>query len=200
MRRFSSCDIHSFVCCSMSTFLYFPKWRAHAQNCTIPHLLSNVVKSRVCHQAALTLTPPPTPLGNLKKVKNHAKLHTLKDPSVLLFSVRPDTTMKYNFEELKSLRSSRASQAPPACVYEPKIIRLKILRHTPDDCENNSIKSLHELMPKSPFSGNWNLDPKLALNLLSQYHRELLFPQYGYANNSEWKSCGNVERLLIIYF
>lgn len=102
----------------------------------------------------------------------------------MLYAVRPDSTMRYDRDQLLSMRESRQAQAPPACVYEPKIIRLNILRHSPADCENNPVKSIHELLPKLPFTGNWSLDPKL-LNLLSTYHRELLCPQYGYANNSE---------------
>lgn len=102
------------------------------------------------------------------------------------FAVRPDTKMKYDKEELKSLKNSQLSQSPPSCLYNPKIIRLNILKYTPDHSEDyeSQMKSFRELLPKLSLS-NWN--PSI-LDLLNNYHRSLLYPQFNYTDNSKFSS------------
>lgn len=114
---------------------------------------------------------------NIKKFRNK---HSPKDPAIMQFSIHPDTKMRYDMDELKKLRGARMSQSPPACLYNPHIIRLNILKYTnehPEDYENQ-LKSFRELLPKLSMT-SW--DPKF-LDLLNNYHRSLLYPQY---NNSE---------------
>jgi hypothetical protein len=116
---------------------------------------------------------------NLRKVKRQ---HSIKDPAIMQFAVRPDTKMKYDKEELMSLKNSQLSQSPPSCLYNPKIIRLNILKYTPDHSEDyeSQMKSFRELLPKLSLS-NWN--PSI-LDLLNNYHRSLLYPQFNYTDNS----------------
>lgn len=99
------------------------------------------------------------------------------------FSIRPDSKMIYNLDELRNLRRARMSQSPPACLYNPNVIRLNILKYTHDHPEDyeNQMKSFRELLPKLSMS-SW--DPKF-LDMLNNYHRSLLYPHYNYTNNSK---------------
>lgn len=100
------------------------------------------------------------------------------------FAVRPETKMRYDKEELKSLKNSQLSQSPPPCLYNPKIIRLNILKYTPGHSEDyeGQMKSFRELLPKLSLS-NWS--PSI-LDLLNNYHRSLLYPQFNYTDNSKF--------------
>jgi hypothetical protein len=117
---------------------------------------------------------------NIRKFKNK---NSPKDPAVMQFSIRPNTTMRYDMEELRNLRRARMSQSPPPCLYNPHIIRLNILKYStndhPDDYESQ-MKSFRELLPKLSMS-SW--DPKF-LDMINNYHRSLLYPQYNNANNN----------------
>jgi hypothetical protein len=75
---------------------------------------------------------------------------------------------RYSESELKELKESKQSQAPPACMYQPNIIKLNILKFKSDhpksyeeECENFREK-LHNLSLSS-----W--DPKF-LELLQNYN------------------------------
>lgn len=90
-----------------------------------------------------------------------------QDSAVLYFHTTNILT-RYSESELKDLKDSKQSQAPPACMYQPKIIKLNILKYNSDhskayeeECENfreklNNLSLTH-----------W--DPKF-LELLQKYN------------------------------
>jgi hypothetical protein len=86
---------------------------------------------------------------------------------------------RYEKREMEALRESKSAQAPPLCAFDPKVIRLNILKTQPDDYEDQ-MKTFRELLPNLAMN-SW--DPKV-LELLNNYHKSLLFP-HNYGHNGE---------------
>ncbi|CRL07395.1 CLUMA_CG020368, isoform A [Clunio marinus] len=95
------------------------------------------------------------------------------DPAVMYYS-SPNNVTRYDKDELMSLKSTFSAQSPPSCLYDPRIIRLNILKYKqvhPEEYENQ-MKAFRGLLPRLSMS---SFDPKL-LDLLNNYHRSLLLP------------------------
>lgn len=118
-----------------------------------------------------TILGPSTKVLNLKRV----------DSAVMYYSSKANVA-RYDKRELMMLKESRTAQSPPPAFYDPRIIRLNILKYKqthPEDYEIQ-MKEFRELLPN--LSQNW--DPKL-LELLNNYHRSLLYPNYNYMGNGK---------------
>lgn len=99
---------------------------------------------------------------------------TSNDPAILHFA-QNTTLTRYDKAELKSLQDSKQSQSPPQCLYDPRVIKLNILKyeemsHSPDYEE--ALKIFRDKLQNLTLT-SW--DPKL-LQLLNNYHNSLLFP------------------------
>lgn len=114
---------------------------------------------------------PTTKVPNLKQF----------DPAVMYYSSKTNVA-RYDKRELMQLKESKTAQAPPTIFYEPRIIRLNILKYNqthPDDYQIQMNK-FREMLPNlSP-----TLNPNL-LDLLNNYHRSLLYPNYNYSSNGK---------------
>lgn len=117
------------------------------------------------------------------------------DPAVMHFSSNRSVT-RYKREELEVLKESKTSQSPPLCLYDPKIIRLNILKYEQSHSEDyeSQMKAFRELLPNLSMS-SW--DPKV-LELLNTYHRSLLYPSYMHNGNVR-RSINEVNFILNFY-
>ena len=116
------------------------------------------------------------------------------DPAIMQFAANTNVT-RYNKKEMEVLRESTTSQAPPPCLYDPKIIRLNILKcqkNHPEDYESQ-MKTFRELLPNLSMS-SW--DPNV-LELLNNYHKTLLV-SHNYVHNG--KNSRNLKILMTSSF
>lgn len=92
---------------------------------------------------------------------------------------------RYQRLELMALKDSKSSQPPPLCQYDPKIIRLNILKYKQDHTEDyeNQLKTFRNLLPNLSLSSV--VDPKL-MGLLNNYHISMN-PEQNQSGNSETK-------------
>jgi hypothetical protein len=98
----------------------------------------------------------------------------LLDPAIMQFSTQTNLA-RYGRAELMALKEKKLAQAPPACQYDPRVIKMNILKYKqqhPDDYEDQ-LKTFRSLLPNLSLS-SW--DPKL-LDLLTNYQRSVLRPQ-----------------------
>lgn len=119
-------------------------------------------------------------IGSSPKVSNLK----LIDSAVMQFSERRFT--RYQRLELMALKDSKSSQSPPWCQYDPKIIRLNILKYKQDHTDDyeNKLKTFRDLLPNLSLSHV--VDPKL-MGLLNNYHISLMNPEQNQSGNSETK-------------
>lgn len=87
---------------------------------------------------------------------------------------------RYDRADLISLKEGKWSQQPPRCYYDPKILRLNILkyRNQHSDEMEAQMKIFREKLQNITWSA-W--DPNL-IQLLKNYHNALLYP---IVNNSK---------------
>lgn len=98
---------------------------------------------------------------------------------------------------MEALKASRTAQSPPPCLYDPRVIRLNILKYQnshPEDYESQ-MKTFRELLPNLSMS-SW--DPKV-LELLNNYHKSLLYP-HNYVHNGKFPKDSLRHRSFIAFF
>jgi hypothetical protein len=97
----------------------------------------------------------------------------LLDPAVMQFSTQTHLA-RYGRAEMLALKEKKLAQAPPACQYDPKVIKMNILKYSPQHSEDyeSQMKTFRNLLPNLSLS-SW--DPKL-LELFNNYQRSVLQP------------------------
>lgn len=116
------------------------------------------------------------------------------DPAVMHFSTNRHV-IRYQALELNVLKDAKLSQSPPPCLYNPRIIRLNILKYQQDHTEDyeSQMRAFRELLPNLSMT---SCDPKV-LDMLNNYHRSLLFPHnYIHNGKSRKQSSHSLARFL----
>lgn len=96
------------------------------------------------------------------------------DPAIMHFSSSSNDLTRYDKADLFSLRNGKMAQEPPRCLYDPKVIRLNILKYNvqhPETIEAQMNVFREKLQNLTLAS--W--DPNI-LQLLRSYHNALLNP------------------------
>lgn len=88
---------------------------------------------------------------------------------------------RYNKDDLLALKTCKLAQSPPACLYDPRIMRLNIVTHS-EGYESQLKEFRGLLLPNLSLS---TLDPNLLV-LLNNYQKSMLPSNYNYVNNGKF--------------
>lgn len=119
-----------------------------------------------------------------RKMKSNASDLALKraDSSILYFHSSKKFLIKYKSSELRAIQDNKLSQAPPQCLYDPKIIKLNILKYNSPHTEQyeEECQNFREMLSNISLR-SW--DPKIV-ELLNKYNNSLLLYGQSSADNS----------------